>query len=90
MTGVGLLVVLGVVGMQILRLNDQRLVFAARLQRLGGEAGALQSDNAKIKSEIEYFSTPENIIKEAKGLFNYKRPGETLTIIVPETKKKNE
>lgn len=90
LTGVGLLVVLGVVGMQMLRLNAQRSVFAARLERLNSEVDALQADNAKIRSEIDYYATPENIIKEAKGLFNYKRPGETLMIIVPETKKINE
>ena len=41
---------------------------------LKAKADNLISENAKIKSEIEYFSRPENLEKELRSKFNYKNP----------------
>jgi len=42
------------------------------------EAVTLQSDNAKLKADLQYFAEPENLAKELKAKFDYKKPGEKL------------
>ena len=46
------------------------------------KADNLIAENAKIKSEIEYFSLPENLEKELRSKFNYKKPEEKMIIVV--------
>ncbi|MFA5099067.1 MAG: hypothetical protein WC461_02525 [Candidatus Paceibacterota bacterium] len=53
------------------------------LDDLNGRMGALAKENAKLKSDIEYFSIPENLEKELKARFNYKDAGEEMMIVVP-------
>ena len=43
----------------------------------------LAKENEKIKSEIEYYSNPENLEKELRAKFNYKKIGERMIIISP-------
>ncbi len=43
----------------------------------------LAEENEKIKSEIEYYSNPENLEKELRAKFNYKKIGEKMMIIAP-------
>lgn len=43
----------------------------------------LADENEKIKSEIEYYSNPENLEKELRARFNYKKIGEKMMIIAP-------
>ncbi len=50
---------------------------------LKSRADNLIAENAKIKSEIEYFSRPENLEKELRAKFNYKKPEEKMIIVVP-------
>lgn len=64
----------------ILKERDQ---LKAKLDNLNDRLSVLLKDNADIKSEIEYFSNPENLEKELKQRFNYKKPGEKMMIIVP-------
>jgi cell division protein FtsB len=42
-----------------------------------------KSDEADLQAETEYLSNPNNLEKELRSQFNYKRPGETMVIIVP-------
>jgi len=53
------------------------------LDDLNGRMSALAEENANLKSEIEYFSIPENLEKELKSRFNYKDAGEKMMIVVP-------
>jgi len=50
---------------------------------LNSRLQALLKENADLQSDIEYFSHPENLEKELKSRFNYKKPGEKMMIIVP-------
>ena len=50
---------------------------------LSSRLQALSKENADLQSDIEYFSRPENLEKELKSRFNYKKPGEKMMIIVP-------
>jgi peptidoglycan hydrolase CwlO-like protein len=42
-----------------------------------------QADNANLKQDLEYLSNPVNLEKELRSRFNYKIPGETMVVIVP-------
>lgn len=53
------------------------------LDYLNGRMSALVKENSDLKSEIEYFSIPENLEKELKSRFNYKEVGEKMMIVVP-------
>jgi cell division protein FtsB len=53
---------------------------------LNGSSSRLENllkENNDLQSEIEYFSHPENLEKELRLRFNYKKPGEKMMIIVP-------
>ncbi|NCN94986.1 hypothetical protein GW888_01510 [Candidatus Wolfebacteria bacterium] len=53
------------------------------LDDLNGRMEALVKENTNLKSNIEYFSYPENLEKEFKSRFNYKEVGEKMMIVVP-------
>ena len=53
------------------------------LDNLNNRLQALLGENADLRSDIEYFSHPENLEKELKSRFNYKKPDEKMLIIVP-------
>ena len=40
-------------------------------------------DEANLQSEVKYLANPLNLEKELRARFNYKKPGETMIIIVP-------
>lgn len=52
-------------------------------RRLTAKAEILKKNQDEIKSEIEYFSRPENLEKELRQKFNYKKPEEKMIIVVP-------
>jgi len=54
-----------------------------KLGILKAKADNLLAENVKIKSEIEYFSLPENLEKELRAKFNYRKPEEKMIIVVP-------
>ena len=64
----------------ILKERDQLKI---KLDDLNGRLGVLLKENSDIQSEIEYFSHPENLEKELRARFNYKKPGEKMIIITP-------
>ena len=53
------------------------------LDDLNGRMEALVKENTNLKSNIEYFSNSENLEKELKSKFNYKKAGEKMMIVVP-------
>jgi len=48
-------------------------------QKLGG----LETENTKLKNDIDYYQNPANLLKELKSQTNYREPGESLIIVVP-------
>jgi cell division protein FtsB len=48
----------------------------ARLQKA-------QADEANLSAQLQYLQNPANLQKELRAQFNYKKPGETMLIIVP-------
>lgn len=57
---------------------------AQETQELQNEVDLLQEENSKLLADIEYYSHPENLLKELKSQFNYKESGEKLIILVPQ------
>ncbi|MDE2001492.1 MAG: septum formation initiator family protein [Patescibacteria group bacterium] len=49
------------------------------------QLAALQQDSADLKSDLRYLQDPANLEKELKSRTNYKNPGETMVIVVPES-----
>jgi cell division protein FtsB len=74
---------LGLVGWGLLNLEIQNRQLQNKTASLQTKAGALEKENQSLKENIEYFSQPENLMKELKSLFNYRQPGEKMMIIVP-------
>ena len=70
--------ILGVMSAQLFRIivDDDRV--GANLDKARTEAQALKLENEQLQSDINYFSKPENLIKEFKAKFDYKKPGEKL------------
>lgn len=78
-----LIIILMAVWVQIYFIFKERNQLKSRLDGLTLKANSLTEENEKIKSEIEYFSLPENLEKELRAKFNYKKPGEKMIIVVP-------
>ena len=57
----------------ILKERDQLKI---KMDDLNGRLAVLLKENSDIQSEIKYFSHQENLEKELKQRFNYKKPGE--------------
>ncbi len=50
---------------------------------LNNRVETFNEENLVLQADLEYFSEPENLEKEIRSRFNYKKPGENLIIIVP-------
>jgi hypothetical protein len=53
------------------------------------EAQALARENERIEDDLDYYANTENLMKEFRSLFNYRKPGEELHIIVPRRSSEN-
>lgn len=78
-----IIIVLAVSVYQLYQLYSQRVSLKSRFHKLDNETAALVKENAEIKENLEYYQNPENLAKELKSKFDYKRPGEDMYIIVP-------
>lgn len=50
---------------------------------LSGKLAALRKESFNLQADLNYFLEPENLEKELRAKFNYKKPGEKLIIVVP-------
>jgi cell division protein FtsL len=78
-----LIAVLAAIGVQIFFIVKERNNLRADLGDSNSRLQALLKENADLQSDIEYFSHPENLEKELKSKFNYKKPDEKMIIVVP-------
>lgn len=65
-------------GVQLINLYRQNIELKADVNDLVAQVETLKEENKQLQDDIEYFSDPENLAKELKARFDYKRPGETL------------
>ena len=76
------LVLIGI-STQVYFIFKERNQLKTELDGLNSRLALLIKENSDLNSDIEYFSYPENLEKELKAKFNYKRPGEKMMIITP-------
>lgn len=76
-------VILIAISVQAYFILKERNQLKIKLDNLNNRFNVLLKDNTDIKSEIEYFSNLENLEKELKQRFNYKKPDEKIMIIIP-------
>lgn len=70
-------------GYGLYKMEKQNRSLQSSLNDLQTESENLASENKKLQDNIRYFSLPENLLKEARALFNYRQPGEKMLIIIP-------
>ena len=68
----------GTLGVQLWNLYGDNRKLSIEVEKLTAELTALQSESSALRSDLEYFSDPENLAKELKSRFDYRRPDETL------------
>jgi len=68
---------------QVYLILKERNQLRNKFESLSGKTSGLEEENKKIRSEIEYYSNPDNLVKELRQKFNYKKVGEKLMIITP-------
>ena len=72
------LVIMGFLSAQLYNLYKSNNEVADRLETASIEMRKLTLENEKFQANLGYFSEPENIAKELKARFDYKKPGEKL------------
>ncbi len=78
-----LLVVLVLVGVRVYSFFAQEKQLGQELADIETRLTKAQYDEASLQSEVQYLANPLNLEKELRARFNYKKPGETMIIIVP-------
>ncbi len=85
LTGCIFLLLLGLIGVQLYRLNDQRVALVSKAHELEKEAAQLKAENEKVKADVSFFSNPQNLTKEFLEILPFKLPGQERYIIVPKS-----
>lgn len=78
-----LFVVLILVGARVYSFFVQERQLGADLADIEARLTKAKYDEANLQSEVQYLANPLNLEKELRARFNYKKPGETMIIIVP-------
>jgi len=78
-----IIVTLSLVSFELYKLFVERGALEREAEVVNNRLSSLESEQASLKQEIDYFSDVRNLAKELKTLFNYKEPNEHLLIIVP-------
>lgn len=78
-----LVLLLGAAGFQLYNLYRQKSQLRREAAAAAAEYQKLSNENGVLQADLGYFSNQENLSKDLKSKFDYKRPGERLIIIVP-------
>ena len=78
-----LCVVLVLVGIRTYSFFAQERQLSRDLADIQARLTKAQYDETNLQSEVQYLANPLNLEKELRARFNYKKPGETMIIIVP-------
>lgn len=81
-----LLAVIALLGVGIYNLHSQRRSLDTEVADLRAKSEKLRHEKDITVSDVEYYSKPENRLKEVKGQQNLVRSGEKLIIVVPEVR----
>jgi len=79
-----------VLSLLLIVLGVQVFTFVRQEGQLGGQLADVQANltkaqqqEADLQQETQYLANPVNLMKELRERYNYKKPGETMVIIVP-------
>lgn len=78
-----LFIVLIYIGARIVSFFGQEHQLNAQLAEVQTELTKAQYNEESLQEEMAYLANPINLEKELRARFNYKKPGETMIIIVP-------
>ena len=78
-----LFIVLVFIGVQVYFLFAQERGLSHDLADIQTQLTKSQADETDLQSEVQYLANPLNLEKELRARFNYKKPGETMIVIVP-------
>jgi predicted PurR-regulated permease PerM len=71
------------IGVQVYSFVAQEWSLGSQLADVQENLLKSQGQEASLQEETQYLSNPANLEKELRARFNYKKPGETMVIIVP-------
>jgi cell division protein FtsB len=72
------------IGVQVYSFVAQEWSLGSELADARTNLTKAQTQETSLQEENQYLSNPENLEKELRARFNYKKPGETMVIIVPD------
>ncbi len=80
---IALFIVVLLIGFQVFSFLGQERSLSQNLSDVESHLAAAKLQEADLQEETQYLSNPANLEKELRAQFNYKKPGETMMIIVP-------
>lgn len=78
-----LVVIIAVVSVQAIKQFGNEREMGKQLQLSKEKMDSLSKENADLQAQIDYVSRKENMEKELRAKFNYKRPDEKVMIVTP-------
>ena len=78
-----LAIVLILVASRVFAFFMQERQLSAELSDVGTRLAQAETNEANLQAEVQYLANPLNLEKELRARFNYKKPGETMVVIVP-------
>ena len=79
-----LAIVLVFLGARVFLFWQEELQLGQTLSDTEARLQKAEADEANLSAEVQYLEDPANLEKELRSQFNYKKPGETMIIIVPQ------
>lgn len=79
---IALAVVVILIGVQVFSFLGEQRSLNQNLSDVDTRLATAKSQEADLQAEMQYLSNPANLEKELRSQFNYKKPGETMIIIV--------
>jgi len=67
-----------IVGFQLFGILKDNRALSSEVSSLQATNQTLVETEQQLRSDLEYFKDPENLSKELRSQFDYKRPNETL------------
>ncbi|MEN9341810.1 MAG: hypothetical protein RIQ54_66 [Candidatus Parcubacteria bacterium] len=72
-------------GREIWRLRLRSISESMQLSEVRTVFNAIVDDHNNLQRDLEYLQQPDNLEKELRSRFNYRKHDETLVIIVPDS-----
>ncbi|MDX1607916.1 MAG: septum formation initiator family protein [Candidatus Spechtbacterales bacterium] len=75
-----------VLGSGVIQQVRRNIALSSELGELKADVAALEEENMRIREEVDSFSDPSTIDKEARERLNLKKEGEKVVVILPSEK----